>query len=103
LNIYGPYLDRLKNWEKNFSSEWIKRGLVVVGGDLNFLLGTLEVWGPMAQVDNLSRYFINKLEVVGLLDIELAKLILMWRNKRRGERKIKKKLDYGSPLGGLKS
>jgi len=74
LNIYGPYMERLEYWDTIFSSEWFQKGLVIVWGDLNFTLGALEVWGLATQVDCMSSYFINKLEEVGLLDIEPTKL-----------------------------
>jgi hypothetical protein len=45
-------------------------------------------------MDCLSGYFIRKLEVVGLLDIEPTKLTPTWRNKRIGEDKIAKRLDH---------
>jgi hypothetical protein len=46
---------------------------VIVGGDMNFSLGVLEVLGPLGQVDNLIGFFIRKLERVGLLNIEPKK------------------------------
>lgn len=94
LDIYGPYLDRVEYQDKIFSREWIQNGLVVVGGDLNFTARASEVWGPAAQVDFLSRYFINKIKEVGLLHIELAKLSPTWRNKRTREACIIKRLDH---------
>jgi hypothetical protein len=57
-----------------FHMDWLQVGLVVVGGDLNFTLGASKIWGPTTQVDCLASYFIKKLEEVGLLDVELAKL-----------------------------
>jgi hypothetical protein len=55
LDIYGPYLDRVKYRDKIFQMDWIQHGLVVLAGDLNFTLGASEVWGPTTQVDYLSK------------------------------------------------
>jgi hypothetical protein len=52
-----------------------------VGGDLKFTLGASQVWGLEAHVDCLSCYFIKKLEELGLLDVEPAKLTPTWRNR----------------------
>jgi len=46
--------------------------MVVLRGDLNFSLGALEIWGPMAHLDSLSNFLIMNLEEVGLLDILIA-------------------------------
>jgi hypothetical protein len=81
-------------WDKIFQMDWIQHGLVVLGGDLNFTLGALEVWGPATQVDYLLGYFLKKIEEVGMLDIEPTKLSPTWRNKRTSEAHIAKRLDW---------
>jgi hypothetical protein len=82
LNLYGPYSNRMEYWEHFFNSSWLHRGMVVLGGDLNFSLGASEIWGPLSQVDSLFlNFFIRNLEQVGLLDIEPTKLTPTWTNK----------------------
>jgi hypothetical protein len=66
---------------------------VVVGGDLNFIMGVSEIWGIAAQEDCLLRLFLKKLEEVGLLDVEPTKLTPTWTNRRIGEAHIAKRLD----------
>jgi hypothetical protein len=39
MNVCGPYMDRVEQWDNFFNMECIQNGLVVVGGDLNFTLG----------------------------------------------------------------
>jgi hypothetical protein len=60
-----------------------------VGGDLNFFLGAVEVWGPRSSPDPLSDYFTHFLEH-GLLDLEPAKLQPTWRNLRVGDARVAK-------------
>jgi hypothetical protein len=57
-------------------------------------MGDLEIWGLATQMDCLSNYFVKKLEEVGSLDIEPAKLSPTWNNKRIGEACIMKRLDH---------
>ena len=39
---------------------------VFIGRDLNFTTGDYEIWGPSTQKDRLSKFFIQKLDEVGL-------------------------------------
>jgi hypothetical protein len=93
LNIYGPYKDKLNYWDKIFHWRWSKQGLTIIVGDLNFTLGASEVWDPAAQVDYLMGYFLRKLEAVGLVDIEPAKVNPAYRNNGAGEARIAKRLN----------
>jgi hypothetical protein len=53
----------------------------VIGRDLNFKLEASKLWEPTAQTDHVSRYFLRKLEEVGMLYIEPTKLYPTQRNK----------------------
>ena len=53
LNIYGPYQDRLPFWEGLFSKSWWNNPELIVGGDLNFTIGEVEIWGDNEHVDEL--------------------------------------------------
>ena len=57
FNIYGPYLNRIPFWENLFNLEMFGGDLVIIGGDLNFSLRQVEVWGPFAYPYILSEYF----------------------------------------------
>eukprot|EP01018_Ginkgo_biloba_P004890 Gb_27684 [translate_table: standard] len=50
-------------------------------------------YASVVERDPLSGYFLKKLEVVGLLDVEPAKLSPTWRNMRVGVDNIAKRLD----------
>ena len=43
INIYGPYQDRLTYWDRLFSKTWWNNPDLIVGGDLNFSLGEVEI------------------------------------------------------------
>ena len=58
---------------------------MIIGGDLNFFLGQVEVWGFHAHVDLLIDYFTQKLVERNWLDIKPIKLKTAWKNNRCGE------------------
>ena len=93
LNIYGPYINRAPFWESLFQNPMANGDSVVLGGDLNFSMGLTEVWGSNAQADSLARFFVHKLMMQGLLDIEPVKLKPTWRNKRCGNARVAKRID----------
>ena len=39
MNIYGPYLDRVRFWNNLLSLECLKTSILIFGGDLNLSLG----------------------------------------------------------------
>ena len=57
LNVYGPYLNREVFWDKVFSFSLLMHDMVILGGDLNFSLGSVESWGPRASLDPLTDFF----------------------------------------------
>lgn len=62
-------------WEAYFSLGCIKEERVVIGGDLNFTLSRVEVWGELARLDRLLEFFRHKIEDAGLVDVEPIKLV----------------------------
>lgn len=60
-------------------------GSIILGGDLNFSLGDVEVWGPRARGDPHMDCFIHKLSDFEMMDVEPVKIKPTWRNKRVGE------------------
>jgi hypothetical protein len=62
-------------------------------GDLNFTLGACEIWGTIAHRDSLVDIFIQKIEEVGLFDIQPLKYSPTWRNMCTREDKVAKTLD----------
>lgn len=64
-----------------------------MGGDLNFSLGTAEIWGPKEAPCPLSDLFIHQFDLSGMVDVEPPKLNPTWRNRWVGEDRISKRMD----------
>ena len=62
LNICGPYQDRVQVWYNLFKRSLLQNREIVLGGDLNFYLGVVEMWGMKATPNTLKNYFIHHLE-----------------------------------------
>lgn len=50
VNLYGPYNDRVPFWENLLGKCSTKKEDLVLGGDLNFTVGSFEIWGPNAKL-----------------------------------------------------
>ena len=92
FNIYDPYQNREAFWDRLFSLSLISHEQSIVGGDLNFSLGSLEIWGPIVILDPLVEFFKNHLVQRDLIDLNMIKLNPTWRNRRVGEDRIAKRL-----------
>ena len=66
---------------------------IVLGGDLNFTLSSMEVWEKGARLDPLAPFMFNLFHEVGLVDVEPSHLGPTWRNGRAEEVGIEKRLD----------
>eukprot|EP00253_Pinus_taeda_P018177 PITA_18177 len=93
LNIYGPCQGRMNFWNDLLSKDIMGSHNMVLGGDLNFSIGSAEAWGPAAREDPLSDFFLNAITTHNLIDVNLIKLKPTWRNRRVGEARIAKRLD----------
>eukprot|EP01018_Ginkgo_biloba_P006122 Gb_38546 [translate_table: standard] len=82
LNVYGPYADRMDFWDRFLANPFLRENNVILGGDSNFMLSNAGIWGSSAHSNPLSSYFLKKLEVVGLVDVEPTKLSPTWRTLR---------------------
>jgi hypothetical protein len=93
INCYGSYADRVMFWEdlKRFGIFDMEN--LIMGGDLNFTTSSREVWGEGARVDPLQLYFIHLIQDGGLVDAEPVKVLPTWRNGRKGQGFIAKRLD----------
>lgn len=101
LNVYGPYLNRVTFWDRLFLSSIFSHEWVILGGDLNFSLGTAEIWGPRESSDPLSNFFKAHLIQRDLIDLDPIKLEPTRRNRRVGDDIIAKRLDrflVGDPI-----
>lgn len=93
LNIYGPCQGRVPFWNDLMSNSIVKFKNMVLGGDLNFSIGSAEAWGPSVREDSPSDFFQNILISNNLIDVNLIKLKPTWRNRRVGEARVAKRLD----------
>ena len=66
---------------------------MIVGGDLNFSLVEVEIWGTSARVDELTDFFHHRLSHAGVTNIPPIKMTPTWRNHRAGEDFVAKRLD----------
>jgi hypothetical protein len=57
----------------------LKVDKVILDGDLNFVIGEAEIWVPHAHRENLTDYFIIKLEEFLFLTSFLTESILLGR------------------------
>lgn len=62
INVYGPCVNRATFWRNFLESGLLQVYNIILGGDLNFSLGSSESWGHSAQVDSLSDTISSLLE-----------------------------------------
>jgi len=82
LNIYGPCTHTIHFWNTLFKK------------DLNFSLGEVEIWGPLAHPDPQTFFFSHLLPTNGFIEIVLTKLLPTWRNLRTRDAHVAKRLDW---------
>ena len=56
-DVYGPYLNRIPLWDSLLNNPLLRGDSVILGGDLNFSIGTKESWGPQVNPNPLSNFF----------------------------------------------
>ena len=66
---------------------------VILGGNLNFTLGTHKIWAIRARTDPLAFFYEQNIREDHLFDIAPTKIKSSWTNKRTGENIIGKRLD----------
>jgi hypothetical protein len=93
INCYGPYADRVVFWEELKRIGIFYEENLIIGGDLNFTISSREVWGVVVRVDPLQHFFIHLVQNGGLVDVEPVKILPTWRNGRKGQDYIAKRLD----------
>ena len=69
LNVYGPYIDRELFWEKALRGGILNIPNLVLEGDLNLTLNSLEIWGKKASPNPLTQHFLSLFDSVGLVDL----------------------------------
>ena len=91
--MYGPYRDQECFWEKAHRGGILSILNLVLGGDLNLVFYSSEIWGKKASPDPLSSHFRSLFNSVGLVDIAPSVAGPTWRNGRSGNEGISKRLD----------
>jgi len=69
LNLYGPYKGKEDFWERLFAINCIRTNSFIIGGYLNFKINMDEIWGPLAREDKLDIFFLDKMELAGLVNV----------------------------------
>lgn len=67
---------------------------IIIWGDLNFSLGHVESWRNRAQTSPLMTYFEHLMDSNNLMNIDSAKILPTWRNRRTGEDALARRLDH---------
>jgi len=93
INCYGLYSDREVFWEAITRYNIFKEQNLILGSDLNFTTSCREVWGVHTRAEPLHPYFSQLIEEEGLVDVEPIKVLPTWKNGRRGQDYIAKRMD----------
>jgi hypothetical protein len=57
LNVYGPCVERKIFWDRVALGGLLDTKNLILARDLNFTIGSDEVWGTIAQLDKHANYF----------------------------------------------
>jgi len=93
INCYGLYADIVVFWEDIKRLGIFYEENLIMGGDLNFTISSREVWGVSMRVDPLQHFFSHLVQIGGLVDVKPVKILPMWRNGRKGQDYIAKRMD----------
>jgi len=75
LNLCETYNDKEQFWDRIFSLGYPQVDYLIIGRDLNSIVGRNEVRGLHAREDILENYFIDHLESVGWVDLDLVEVV----------------------------
>lgn len=64
-----------RNFVKSPQRILIQSGQIIIGGDLNFTLGSSKIWGFSAHPDSIADFMLNHLKEIGLRGIQSPKLL----------------------------
>ena len=93
LNCYGPYWNRKFFWDRLLIGGLLTTPNLILGGDLNLTLNTLETWGTKVVLDPFASHFKLLFDSVNLVDVDPLDVGPTWRNGRVGDDGISKRLD----------
>jgi hypothetical protein len=93
VNVYGTYVDKFYFGDGLSESGTLKSSNVNIGEDLNFTLSLREVWGRHYKRGPLEGFFAHWIENHHLVDLEPPKMSQTWRNRRKGDDLVSKRLD----------
>ena len=78
LNLYGPYNNKIFFWENLRIEGLLWNSNFIVGGDLNLVTPSKEVWGVNSHMNVLVTFFRTLFEEAGLVDVEPIPLRPTW-------------------------
>ena len=94
INCYGPYAQRIVFWDNILAGGLLSLPNLLLAGDLNFTISSFEVWGTHARFDPLASYFTQLIANNNLVDLSLNSPGPTWRNGRKGDAGISKRLVF---------
>jgi hypothetical protein len=94
LNIYWPYVEWVILWNALIQESFLESEVLILGGDLNFYIGETRVSGPRVRIDHLSNNFRQIMVKKCRIDVAPDKLNPTWQDKRIGDDRIVKRLDW---------
>ena len=83
-NCYGTYGDIYQFWDQIQKDNFLKLPFLILGGDINFTVGIVEVWVEKSCLDPMGDFFIHSFEKEGMVDITQGPMRPMWINQRDG-------------------
>ena len=93
INCYDPYIHRTRYWNSLVSGGILGLPNLLLDGDLNFTLSSIEVWGQKSRLDPLASYFSQLISGNKLVDLSMDPSVPTWRNGHSGDAGICKRLD----------
>ena len=64
LNIYGHYNQRKEFLKRDFDSLTLKKGDIIMGGNIIFTLSIYEVWGSSPRINSVADHILHKMDLL---------------------------------------
>jgi exonuclease III len=94
LNIYGPCTENLEFWTKLSDSGLLAKPNLILAGDFNLTLSSVDTWGSHSSLDVVALHFSVIFQLHNLIDLLPAEMAPTWRNGRSVSTCISKRLDH---------
>lgn len=103
MNVYAPYSDRLKFWNRLHDCGYFLLSNLIMAGDFNVSFYAYEIWGNYGRSDPLANIIKDLLVGANLMDVPMSVNCPSWVNGRRGNDYIGKRIDHMMICSGLRS